>query len=127
MTTTQVQPNFTSEPVPGWRTLSIRAALTEGIDPELVYSEDWAVPGRYEVMVPADMDDTTAAACAIGGFHSTVPIKRLYMFEFRIYDGSENNELEPDHDQDWYALAKQCGEVSFRSKGCQDELAADAG
>ncbi|NHZ66715.1 hypothetical protein [Massilia genomosp. 1] len=73
------------------------------------------------------MDDTTAAACAMGGFHSTVPIKRLYTFEFPIYDGSENNELEPDHDQDRYALAKQCGEVSFRSKGCQDELAADAG
>lgn len=123
MTTIQTQPDFTFEPVPGWRTLTIRAAFTEGIDPELIYSEDWDVPGGYDVMVPADMDDTTAAACAMGGFNSTVPIKRLYTFEFHIYDGSENNELEPDHDQDWYELAKQCGEVRRRGNDCQDKLA----
>lgn len=124
MTTTQVQPNFTPEPVPGWRTVSIRAAFTEGIDPELVYPEDWAVPGRYEVKVPADMDDTTAAACALGAFHSKVPIKRLYTFEFCIHEGSEDRELEPDYDQDWYELAKQSGEVSRCSKEHQDDLTA---
>jgi hypothetical protein len=121
MATNQTQLEFTFEPVPGWRTLSIRAGFTEGIDPELIYWEDWDVPGRYEVMVPADMDDATAAACALGGFHSTVPIKRLYTFEFRIFDGSENNELEPDRDQDWYELAKKCGDVHCRSKDRQDE------
>jgi len=71
------------------------------------------------------MDDTTAAACGMGGFHSIVPIKRLYTFEFRIYDdGSESNELEPDYDQDWYELAKQCGEVRCSGKEYQSELAA---
>lgn len=63
---------------------------------------DWTAPGLYEDMVPADMDDMTAAACALGGFHFTVPIKCLYMFKFRVYDGCGNYELEPGHDQDWY-------------------------
>lgn len=105
-----------------WRAVYVKATFVENFDPELIYSEDWAAPGCYEVMVPADMDDTTAAACAMGGFHSTVPIKRLYMFEFTVFNESGDDELEPDHDQDWYALAKRCGKVYCCSKEYDDDF-----
>ena len=111
MTHYTAQPTAFFEATQQWRALYIKAAFVEDFDLELIYSEDWAAPGFYEVMVPADMDDMTAAACAMGGFHSTVPIKRLYMFEFTVFDESGHHELEPDHDQDWYALAKRCGKL----------------
>jgi len=122
MTATQTQNYAASEPIDQWRPLYVQAAFVEDFDPDYIYPEDWAAPGYYEVMVPADMDDTTAASCAMGGFHSTVPIKHLYMFEYTVYDGSGHYELEPDYDQDWYELAERCGKVSCCSKEYEDQF-----
>jgi len=116
------QPHATAEPIYQRRPIYIRAAFVEDFDPEFIYPEDWAAPGYYEVMVPANMDDTTAASCAMGGFHSTVPIKHLDVFEFTVYDESGRYELEPDYDQDWYELAERCGKVCCCSKEYEDQF-----
>jgi len=98
------------------RALTICATFIEDLNVEFTYPDNWAAPGRYQVFVPSYMDDATAAVCAMGGFHLTVPIKHLYMFEFTVIDEPRHCELEPDHDLDWYELAQQCEDVLCRCK-----------
>lgn len=80
-------------------------------NPEDLYYEDCEVPGDYLVDVPTDMDDGTAAACALGGFHSQVAIKRLYDFDIIVCDGETGAELSPNYELDIYDLADQAGRV----------------
>lgn len=105
----------------GRRAIFLRVAIIGNIDRELVYWEDLAAAGLYKVQVPAEMDDTTAATCALGGFHSTVPIERLDRFELTVY-GACGGVLEPDYDRDWYEHADQCGEVDCCSRDSNFEL-----
>lgn len=44
------------------------------------------------------------------------------MFEFTVSDESGDHELEPDHDQDWYALAERCGKLCCCGKEYDDEF-----
>lgn len=76
-----------------------------------LHPEDQCVPGGYFVDVPASMDDDTAAACAMGGFHSQIPIKQLSGYEYTIYDIGTDAELNPYNIDDWYAFADRAGRV----------------
>ncbi len=99
-----------STPAMTWRVMYIEVDLCFGVDFEDVFVEDRGALGAYKVLVPAHMDDKTAAACAMGCYHSTVPIKYLGLFEYVVCN-EEGIEVELDDDLDWYELAEQCGEI----------------
>lgn len=64
------------------------------------------------------MNDDTAAACAMGGFHSQVPIKQLWGYEYTIYDIKTDLELDPYKITDWYDYADHAGQVTSTKDTC---------
>ncbi|WP_027474636.1 hypothetical protein [Curvibacter gracilis] len=83
-----------------------------------LHPEDQGVPGGYFVDVPASMDDDTAAACAMGGFHSQIAIEQLWGYSYTIYDIETDFELDPYQIDDWYEFADQAGEVTSTKQTC---------
>jgi hypothetical protein len=88
------------------RTLSVRATVVPGTPLENLYYSDRSVAGSYTFEVPRHLVDEEAAACAMGFFHTTVPVKYLADFEFKVVD-QNGNELEPDYDLDWYKFSER--------------------
>lgn len=98
---------------PRFRVLYVYARLSSDTEPEDVYPDDWEAAGVYEVLVPADLIDSLAANCALAGYNSSIPIKRLWMFEFVVRDPETGWEIDPDYSRDYYELADQCGGVKL--------------
>lgn len=82
------------------------------------HPEDQCVPGGYFVDVPASMDDDTAAACAMGGFHSQIAIQQLWGYDYTIYDIATDMRLNPYEIDDWYEFADQAGKVTSTKETC---------
>ena len=85
------QPTPPSSGSPGVRVLLILARLAENVYPQDVCTDDWDALGLYEVLVPANLGDPLAASCAMGGFHSNVPIKWLHTFDYTVVDAPATN------------------------------------
>jgi hypothetical protein len=66
---------------------------------------DVGVAGSYRFEVPQHLTDEEAAACALGFFQATVPVKCVADFELKVFD-SHGKELEPDYDIDWYEFSE---------------------
>jgi len=66
--------------------------------------EDASVPGVYVVEVDAELDDALAAAAALDGVHSQIPIALLEDFELTVHDGVRVLH-EPDEHMDYSARA----------------------
>jgi len=96
-----------------YRIIYIHAQLPQGVDPDDVYPEDWDATGLWEVLVPYHLSTAQAANCALDGYNSTVPIKRLYMFTLTAIDPSDGRPVHRDDDLDGYALKDVCGDVRF--------------
>jgi len=77
-------------------------------DLDEAYPDDLQSSGLYVARVPAELTDTLAASCALGAFHRSVPIKRLWMFEFAVRDFKTGQELTPDDDADFDEIAQRC-------------------
>lgn len=75
---------------------------------EDLYHEDRDALGTFKVEVPRHLSPAVAAAAALGAFHSTVPIKRLWNFEITVSD-ERSFEVQPDYEEDVYELAEQHG------------------
>ena len=67
-------------------------------DDEDLYYEDRNVPEFTDVEVPAYLDDGTAAAAALGAFHSSIPIKRTWDFDFSVTDALTFKEIIPNYE-----------------------------
>lgn len=93
------------------RALHLRAELPEDLPLEEIREDDRTVAGLYQVLVPTNLSDKHAANCALDGFHSKVPIKDLWRFEFTVLDPSSGEVLERDEELDGYELAECCGGV----------------
>ncbi|WP_027456850.1 hypothetical protein [Dechloromonas agitata] len=97
------------QPMPEMRI--IRFIASTELEADELYCEDLSVAGTYLIAVPKHLDDTTAASCAIGAFHSRIPIKYLHAFEYEMFDAESDTELFDDCELDCYELAKQAGAV----------------
>lgn len=75
--------------------------------------DDEGVAGVYIAEVPAEYDDGTAAACALGAFHSSYVVNWLESFTFTVYDALTGQELEADEAADWIELAKSCIVIDY--------------
>lgn len=76
-------------------------------DEEDLYPEDRDVPEFTVVQVPAHLDDKTAAAAALGAFHSSVPVKRTWDFDFSVIDAMTFKELAPDYELSLFETAQR--------------------
>ncbi len=104
------------------RTLTVISTMHEHLSSEDVYPEDHRAEGEFSFEVPAHLVDGEAAACALGIYHSLVPVKRLWNFEFKVVD-DEGEELEHDPVVDVYELADSCTELWV---GLREEYALEA-
>jgi hypothetical protein len=73
---------------------------------EDIYEEDRDALGTYEVIVPRSLSPSLAAAAALGAYHSEVPIKYLWGFDFVVLD-ENGREVTPDYDVDCYDIAEE--------------------
>ena len=75
--------------------------------------EDEGVAGIYCAEVPAEFHDSTAAACALGAFHSSFVVHWPESFRFNVFDIATLRNLEPDMDVDWVELGKSCINIEY--------------
>lgn len=88
----------------------IYVVASTGADHSELYPDDLYALGTFRVEVPVGLERGVAAAAALGAFHSTVPIKRIFDFEFEVIDES-GTQIEPDEDIDWCETASELGAV----------------
>jgi hypothetical protein len=69
--------------------------------------DDWQAFGLYEVLAPRVLELERAACYALGAFHSTVPIHRLDLFYFVVWDICESS--------DYCGGVRLAGRLSWRS------------
>ena len=86
--------------------MSMCVVVTTWEDFEDLYEEDRGALGCFEVRVPCHLSPQIAAGAAMGAFHSTIPIKYLDCFEYKVY-GEDGCIVEPCYDADWYSLAAE--------------------
>lgn len=104
------------------RTLTVIATKHAHLSSEDVYPEDHRAEGQFNFRVPAHLPDGEAAACALGIYHSLVPVKRLWNFEFKVVD-DQGEEFEHDPGADFYELADACKELWV---GLREDYGSDA-
>jgi len=64
---------------------------------------DKGITRTATILVPADFEDDKAASAALDRYHSTVAVKVLDDFTFKVYDGTR--ELKPG-DYEGYSLTE---------------------
>ena len=84
---------------------SILITVVTECEEDQLYPDDVDVPGVYMALVPEHLEESIAAATALGKFHQNVPIKRLFDFSIDTF-GQNGRPYTPADDHDWYALAK---------------------
>lgn len=89
----------------------IRIDVLTACSPSDLYVEDIEAPGVYFVPVPNHFDDRLAATCAIGAFHSHIPVKFIDCFDFQISDAETGKRLYENYDVDCCDFAKHAGSI----------------
>jgi hypothetical protein len=90
-------------PTVEYKTLYIEVTHECNIDD--IFEEDQEALGNFEARVPAHLEDSIAAGAALGAYHSTIPIKYLWGFEFAVRKAG-CSRITPDYEADWYLLAE---------------------
>lgn len=71
-----------------------------------ISEEDFDSLGLFRILVPRRLSSRRAAAVALGTYHNTMPLNDLTVVDFHVYNAS-GEEIEPDEDDDCYALAEK--------------------
>lgn len=76
-----------------------------------MHYEDVPVAGVYFVSVPEGFDDAKAVACALGVFHSYVPVTYVDCFDIKVRDAVTLDALEEPEDLDYFENVPQAGRL----------------
>ena len=89
----------------------LRINVTSECTPKDMYYEDVPVAGVYFVPVPVDFDDAQAVACALGVFHSYVPVKYVDCFDIEVSDAVTLEVLEEPENLDYFEHVHLAGRL----------------
>lgn len=130
------QQSIQNPDTPNEEYITIYLDVTTNVDCEDYYEEDLEAVGTFEVRLPGQPDDSTAAGIALGAYFINITNKHLERYQFSCHDEA-GKMLMLDYHTDWYDLAEKylgCRSVEFQTNwnltdwgllaelaGCQQE------